>query len=294
MEKYTLKNERALELVHNIKNGIDIEKSYNELVIDSGKMRDWFRRKYLPIVMKYDLDFDDVEQEMLMSLVKAVENCPIDCADFVNYLFPYYRGACLNYFKNNTNRIMKHSEDKEKRLLEFETISLNRKSEITENVEFVDILVDENSEQSFNSIIDKNYFKYVLDKLKNYLLIKFKNINVDLYFDFYRLTFDELETKYHYPMLNIVRYCNYITTVLKTSSDFQLYCEKYLIDELIERRMNKYNYLMYSDDIIDVKPILEDDIITEYSNTTMLSYEVNKDVKIHNYFRVRFNQQFCV
>ena len=34
-----------------------------------------------------------------------------------------------------------------------------------------------------------------------------------------------------------------------------------------------------------------DEIVTNFSHTSMLNFEIGKDVKIHNYFRVRFPQQ---
>lgn len=44
-------------------------------------------------------------------------------------------------------------------------------------------------------------------------------------------------------------------------------------------------------DGIDVEHLLNDEIVTEFSHTSMLNFEIGKDVQIHNYFRVRFPQQ---
>lgn len=292
MKKYkTLDNDRALELVFNIQNDIDVEQSYNELVESSYKMRSYLRREYLPIVMKYDLEFDDVEQEMLIGLLRAVKNCPVDCKSFSDYLFQYFRGACLDYFKFNTNRLMPHSRNKEKRLEEFEYFSLN--SNINEYNEYQDLLVDENSHLSYFGIIENQYNKYVIDTIKKYLLNKFENVNIDLFIDFFKLTFEQLEEKYNYPKMNIFRYVNYIITVLKTSDDFYSYCQEYLYDVLVERGMYKYNYTMNNFDKIDINSILVENIVTDYTNTSILDYSINKDVKIRNYFRVRFIQSFC-
>ena len=200
---------------------------------------------------------------------------------------PYLRGSCLNYFKFNTNRIAPHSENKEKRLEEFERYSLN--ANINEENEYLDLL--EYHDSSFNEILEHEYNKYIYKKLKEFLYYRFDNINVDLYFDFYKLTFNELERKYNIPILKIMRYCTFITTVLKTDYDFKVFCETYLEDIITERRFKQYDYKTKMQGKIDVGYILNEDIATDYTNTAILNFEVGKDVKIHNYFRVRFPQQ---
>lgn len=277
----------ALQLVDNIRNEIDVEQSYNKLVEMCEHIIKWFLRKYSPIIQKYDLIYDDVKQEMYIGLLQAVKHCPIDCRKFYDWLMPYLRGSCLNYFKFNTNRLTPHSENKEKRLEEFKSFSLN--DNINEENEYLDLL--EYHDYSFNDFLEHEYNKFVFAKIKEYLYMRFDNVNVDLYFDFYKLTFDELERKYNIPILNSMRYCTFITTVLKTDYDFKVFCEKYLDDVLIERRFKQYEYKTKMYGKIDVGYILNEEITTEFSHTSMLGFEVGKDVKIHNYFRVRFPQQ---
>lgn len=282
-----LDNVLALQLVDNIRNGIDVEQSYNKLVEMCEHILKWFLRKYSPIIQKYDLIYDDVKQEMYIGLLQAVKNCPVDCKNFYNWLMSHLRGICLNYFKFNTNRITPHSENKEKRLEEFKSFSLN--DNINEENEYLDLL--EYNDSSINDFLEHDYNKYIYAKLKDFLYYRFDNINVDLYFDFYKLTFDELEHKYKKPILNIMRYCTFITTVLKTDYDFKIFCEKYLEEIITERRFKQWEYQNKMNGKIDVAHLLNDEIITEFSHTSMLNFEIGKDVKIHNYFRVRFPQQ---
>lgn len=277
----------ALQLVYNIQNEIDVEQSYNKLIEMCEHIVKWFLRKYTPIIQKYDLIYDDVKQEMYIGLLQAVKNCPVDCKNFYNWLMPHLRGSCLNYFKFNTNRITPHSENKEKRLEEFKSFSLN--DNINEENEYLDLL--EYNDSSINDFLEHDYNKYIYAKLKDFLYYRFDNINVDLYFDFYKLTFDELEHKYKKPILNIMRYCTFITTVLKTDYDFKIFCEKYLEEIITERRFKQWEYQNKMNGKIDVAHLLNDEIVTEFSHTSMLNFEIGKDVKIHKYFRVRFPQQ---
>lgn len=277
----------ALHLVDNIQHDNDVENSYNKLIEMCEHIIKWLLRKYSPIIQKYDLMYDDVKQEMYIGLLQAVKHCPVDCRKFYDWLMPYLRGSCLNYFKFNTNRIAPHSENKEKRLEEFERYSLN--ANINEENEYLDLL--EYHDSSFNEILEHEYNKYIYKKLKEFLYYRFDNINVDLYFDFYKLTFNELERKYNIPILKIMRYCTFITTVLKTDYDFKVFCETYLEDIITERRFKQYDYKTKMQGKIDVGYILNEDIVTDYTNTAILNFEIGKDVKIHNYFRVRFPQQ---
>lgn len=282
-----LDDEKALQLVYNIQNEIDVENSYNKLIEMTEHIIKWFLRKYSPIIQKYDLIYDDVRQEMYLGLISAVKNCPNDCRKFYDWLMIYLRGSCLNYFKLNTNRLQPYSEDKEKRLEEFERYSLD--NNINEKETFLERLEDEST--SYNDFIEHEYNKYIFKKLDEYLHLRFDNVRTDIYFDFYRLTFEEIECKYLYPICNIMRYCTFITTVLKTDNDFKLFCEKYLSDVLEERRFKQWEYQTKMNGKIDVSHILNDEIKTEFSNTAILNFEIGKDVKIHNYFRVRFPQQ---
>lgn len=277
----------ALQLVYNIQDEIDVENSYNKLVEMCKHIIKWFLRKYSPIIQKYDLYYDDVEQEMYIGLISAVKNCPKDCRKFYDWLMPYLRGSCLNYFKLNTNRLNPYSENKEKRLEEFKSFSLN--DNINEKEEYIELLEDDNL--PYNDLIEHEYNKYVFKKLDEYLHIRFDNVRTDIFFDFYKLTFEEIECKYLYPLENIIRYCTFITTVLKTDEDFKLFCETYLEDVLTERRFKQWEYKTKMTGKIDVKRILDDEITTEFSNTSILGFAVGKDVKIHNYFRIRFPQQ---
>lgn len=295
MKKYYLEHDRAMELVNNIKNGVDVDNSYNTLINDSSKMRDYYRRKYLPIVMKYDLEFDDIEQEMLMAIMPAVENCPLDCRNFIDWLFTYYRGACLNYFKHNTNRLMPHSENKENRLLEFEIFSLDATTTNDGDETWSNMLVDETTPQSYYAVEEQSYNKYVINTICNYISEKFEDVNIDLFLDFYKLPFKQLENKYGYSMMNIYRYVSFIVTTLQTSNDFKYYANKYLYDVLLDKRLPTMNYTMYqSYERINIQSLLTNNIETEFSNTSMLSFEVGKDVKIHNYFREKFFKIHCI
>lgn len=285
-----LDDELALQLVYNIQNEIDFEKSYNKLIEMCKHIIKWFLRKYSPIIQKYDLFYDDVEQEMYIGLISAVNNCPKDCRKFYDWLMVYLRGSCLNYFKLNTNRATPYSENKEKRLEEVQRFSLN--DNINEKEEYIELLEDE--DLSFNDFIEHEYNKYVFRKLDEYLHIRFDNIRTDIFFDFYRLTFEEIECKYLYPISDIMRYCTFIITVLKTDSDFKTFCETYLTDVITERRFKQWEYQNKMNGKIDVKHLLDDEITTEFSNSAILGFEVGKDVKIHNYFRVRFPQQNLV
>lgn len=277
----------ALQLVYNIQDEIDVENSYNKLVEMCKHIIKWFLRKYSPIIQKYDLYYDDVEQEMYIGLISAVKNCPKDCRKFYDWLMPYLRGSCLNYFKLNTNRLQPYSKKQEKRLEEFKRFSLD--DNINEKETFLERLEDDDC--SYNDFIEREYNNYILKKLDKYLHIRFDNVRTDIYFDFYRLTFEEIECKYLYPIRNIMRYCTFITTVLKTDNDFKLFCEKYLSDVLEERRFKQWEYQTKINGKIDVSHILNDEIKTEFSNTAILNFEIGKGVKIHNYFRVRFPQQ---
>lgn len=285
-----LDDELALQLVYNIQNEIDFENSYNKLIEMCKHIIKWFLRKYSPIIQKYDLFYDDVEQEMYIGLISAVNNCPKDCRKFYDWLMVHLRGSCLNYFKLNTNRVTPYSENKEKRLEEVKRFSLN--DNINEKEEYMELLEDE--DLSFNDFIEHEYNKYVFKKLDEYLHIRFDNVRTDIFFDFYRLTFEEIECKYLYPISDIMKYCTFITTVLKTDSDFKTFCETYLEDVIIERRFKQWEYQNKMNGKIDVKHLLDDEIITEFSNRAILGFEVGKDVKIHNYFRVCFPQQNLV
>ena len=183
----------ALKLVYNIQNEINVEQSYNKLIKMCEHIVKWFLRKYTPIILKYNLIYDDVKQEMYIGLLRAVKSCPVDCKNFYNWLMPHLRGSCLNYFKFNTNRITPDSENKEKRLEEFKSFSLN--NNINEENEYLDLLGYNDS--SINDFLEHDYNKYIYAKLKDFFLYyRFENMNVDLYFDFYKLTFNELEHKY--------------------------------------------------------------------------------------------------
>ena len=277
----------ALKLVYNIQNEIDVEQSYNKLIKMCEHIVKWFLRKYNPIILKYDLIYDDVKQEMYIGLLRTVKSCPVNCKNFYNWLMPHLRGSCLNYFKFNTNRITPNSENKEKRLEEFKSFSLN--NNINEENEYLDLLGYNDS--SINDFLEHDYNKYIYAKLKDFLCYRFENINVDLYFDFYKLTFNELEHKYKKPILNIMRYCTFITTVLKTDYDFKIFCEKYLKEIITERRFKQWEYQNKMNGKIDVTHLLNDEIVTNFSHTSMLNFEIGKNVEIHNYFRVRFPQQ---
>lgn len=277
----------ALKLVYNIQNEIDVEQSYNKLIKMCEHIVKWFLRKYNPIILKYDLIYDDVKQEMYIGLLRTVKSCPVNCKNFYNWLMPHLRGSCLNYFKFNTNRITPNSENKEKRLEEFKSFSLN--NNINEENEYLDLLGYNDS--SINDFLEHDYNKYIYAKLKDFLYYRFENMNVDLYFDFYKLTFNELEHKYKKPILNIMRYCTFITTVLKTDYDFKIFCEKYLKEIITERRFKQWEYQNKMNGKIDVTHLLNDEIVTNFSHTSMLNFEIGKDVKIHKYFRVRFPQQ---
>lgn len=59
--------------------------------------------------------------------------------------------------------------------------------------------------------------------------------------------------------------------------------------EYFNNRMNIYKGVVNYLDTITMKHL--NNTTTEFSNTAILGFEVGKDVKIHNYFRIRFPKQ---
>ena len=276
-----------MELVTNIRNNVNYEENYRLLFEKLDKIIKWFSRKYLTIVFRYHLQFEDLQQEMSIGVVKAVQKIPLNCKNSIDWFMIYLRGSCLNYFKYNTNRIMKHSEDKEKRLLEHkETMSIDKQL-VEDGSTLLDLIPV--TEYGYNTILEFEYQSYIKQKIFDFCYKNLKGFNHNLFKDFFELSHYDLLKKYPYEYKNILQYVNFIILYLKTSKEFEEYCYKYLYDVLIDRPFNKFQYTNHMKNI-DLTRLLNEDIKTEYTGKKATRFQYGVDCAFLSYFRCNFRK----
>lgn len=261
-----LSNDERIKLVREFQAGN--ENAFEILYKDCHSMIKWCLKKYRPIILKYDLLFEDVEQEICIAFISGLKNFPSDYTNFDSYIFEYIRGGALNYFKHNTNR--KNKSDASQGDIIITSLNESYGGEEDE-LTFIDSLEDEKALQEMEDSLGKIDREIEIRNLKSIIIKTIPDINIDLLFDFYGIsghyyTLNHLCKKYNVPLKQLLTYERMIVLILQTDSKFSEKIKHYLTNIAINFDCDSKFYKS-SINFANIEHVLRQEKITPISNS---------------------------
>ena len=62
-------------------------------------------KKYKGLLLKYNIEFDDFKQELILAFMQGTYEYPIEHGNFIAYMFSYLKYYIYNFLRENTNRV---------------------------------------------------------------------------------------------------------------------------------------------------------------------------------------------
>ena len=231
-----MEHKEVIKYVIEIKNGDTT--LFPDLMKKCGFTYGSMLKKYKGLLLKYNIEFDDFKQELILAFMQGTYEYPIEHGNFIAYMFSYLKYYIYNFLRENTNRVSKCDRTKGS----YEVTSLN--STIKRNddeLEIIDTIVDEKSLNGENDIISKLEIEKSHETIKNCLSKIISSYDVNFLFDVYGLngnySISQICEKYSISLHEFIMYERLAILTLKTSEKLYDYYEI-----LMDISMQAYNY----------------------------------------------------